>query len=162
MEWVPAENRWWFYRWLAPLAVALGGLLTLAALDALAPPDAGLGWQVAWGPVVIAIPLAEYALIALAPSIRRLGISPLGIVLGGTFLNTSYSWSDVKEVTRTEVRRATWSSVRVEVRTRLRVKSGILASEITLTPNQGERLASFLRLPSGAWTGTLRPAGAPP
>ncbi len=155
LEWVPAENRWWFYRWVAPLVVVTCAIVTLVTLSVLSPSPASLGWQLLRGLGVSMVVLVEYALVALFPSVRRLGISPLGIVVGGTLLDTSYSWSDVKQVTRTEVRRADWSSVRVEVRTRLRLKSGIFASEITLTPVQGERLARFLRLPSGERSGTL-------
>ncbi len=155
LEWVPAENRWWFYRCVAPVVVATCAIGTLVALNALSLPPASLGWQVLQALGVGMAVLAGYVVVALFPSVRRLGISPLGIVVGGTLLDTSYSWSDVKQVTRTEVRRADWSSVRVEVRTRLRLKSGIFASEITLTPVQGDRLARFLRLPSGERSGTL-------
>ncbi|MGI0129579.1 MAG: hypothetical protein ACREEC_05445, partial [Thermoplasmata archaeon] len=80
------------------------------------------------------------------PSLRRIGISPLGIVTDVGVVRTTYPWNELRAVTRTSVTQHSGNGTRTVTRTRIQVGHGLRWQSYALTPSQGDRLARFLRI----------------
>lgn len=149
-EWVSTEKRWWLPRIVVPVTVLavlvpvcvwylyhqwfqVGPPLTLAQ---------NLGLEGVFGGGVA----VELAVLYLFPSVRRIGISPTGLVVDAAFRKFRYTWPELHEVTRTQVNRFRWNQVSSVTRTRISVGFGWSFNSFALSPNQGDRLAHFLNL----------------
>lgn len=146
VEWVPAETRWWVIRVVVPVIV-IAILLAILYLEW----SANAGWATthplyAWGLVFSGLAV-EYVFLFAFPSVRRIGISPLSLVVDVGFAKHTYSWTEVNSVTRTRVNRFRWNQLSSVSRTRISVGSGVFANWFELSPQQGDRLARFLRIP---------------
>jgi hypothetical protein len=89
----------------------------------------------------------EYVFLYAFPSVRRIGISPLYLVVDIGFQKFTYPWPELKLVTRTRVEQHRWNQVSCVSRTRISVGSGIFTNWFALSPQQGDRVAQFLRIP---------------
>ena len=151
IEWVSAEKRWWLSRIVVPVTVV--AVLVLVNLWLLYHVWFPLStpWTLAQmlslegvcgGGVAV-----ELAVLYRFPSVRRIGISPTGLVVDVGFRELRYTWPELHEVTRIRVNRFRSSQVGSLSCTRISVGSGWSFSCLTLSPNQGDRLAHFLHLP---------------
>jgi hypothetical protein len=96
---------------------------------------------------IFALLAIEFTFIYAFPSVRRLGISPAGLVVDVGLRKLSYPWPSLESITRTHVSRFRWNQVSSVSRTRITLGSGLSRNTFTLSAYQGERLASFLRIP---------------
>jgi hypothetical protein len=146
VEWVRSESRWWLARFVFP---ALLGSLVLSAYFVVfyVNPSWSVFGPVVMLPIVVGCLTSQYTIMHRLPSVRRIGISPTGIVVDVGLVKQSYSWAELRDVTRTHVNELRGSQlVRVD-RTRLSVGHGLMRQGYGLSPRQGERLAQFLRIP---------------
>jgi len=149
VEWVFAGGRWWVFRWVLP-AVIVGALITLFYAQWRADPL----WISAnplyvWGAIFGAL-AAEFMVFYAFPSVRRIGLSPLYLVVDIGFQKFTYSWPEVQEISRTRVEHFRWSRVSTVNRTRISVGSGIFKNWYGLSSRQGDRLVEFLRIYRGS------------
>jgi len=146
IEWVSAGGHWWVPRIAIPAVVAAiaGLVLYLGWFVAGFGNGSSLGFVDVGLIVLLAIMLLSlYAF----PSVRRIGISPKGLIVDVGFRKFGYSWAHVNDVARTQVSHYRWNQVSSVSRTRISVGSGLTQNTFTLSPSQGERLAKFLRIP---------------
>jgi len=146
VEWVLAGKRWWLIRIAAPIIV-VGVVLTIFYMEWRADPlwvttNALYAWGLVFGALAV-----EFVLLYVFPSVRRIGISPLCLVVDIGITRFTYSWQDVNKITRTRVNSFRWNQVSSVSRTRISVGSGLFTNWFALTPQQGDRLAQFLRIP---------------
>jgi hypothetical protein len=129
----------------AASAVYLG--LLVAFYSPLTSPPHWWAFIVAPAAAVLAGAYAQIAIVREYPSLRRIGISPTTLILDSGVGGRSYSWADLQEVARTQVVVHSKSQVQFVRRTCISVWQGLRPVQIALSQNQGDRLASFLRLP---------------
>lgn len=146
VEWVPAEQRWWLARIVVGLGLVPIVFLTLFVVWWWAGGPMTWTWELgvagaAYGTIGVA-----YLLLFLLPSVRRMGISPMYLQVDTGMGEFTYTWAELREVTRTDVRRFRWNGNDSHRRTRIWVDSLLGPKSFALTPNQGARLARFLRL----------------
>lgn len=146
IEWVRSEQKWWIPRLVIPVVVVVVLAITLALEFVYGHPWSAttLGWIDA---LIFGVLAVEFAFIYLYPSVRRLGISPDGLIVDVGFRKIHYPWSQLTHVTRIHVNRFRWTAVSSISRTRISVGSGLTQNYFTLSTLQGERLARFLQLP---------------
>jgi len=146
VEWVPGGRSWWVIRVGVP-AIALGVLLSFFYTEWRTDPswastNGPLGWGLVFGTLAV-----EFVFLYAFPSVRRIGISPLCLVVDIGITKFTYSWQDVNKITRTRVNKFRWNQVSSVSRTRISVGSGFFMNWFALSPQQGDRLAQFLRIP---------------
>lgn len=146
VEWVPAGSRWWVIRIVVP-GIVIATLLCVFYLEWRANPSwAATNALYAWGLVLAALAV-EFTFLYAFPSVRRIGFSPVLLVVDIGITKYTYSWMEVNQVTRVQVNRFRWNQVSSVSRTRISVGSGLFTSSFALSPQQGDRLAQFLRIP---------------
>ncbi len=147
IEWVPAEQRWWLARIVVPFVAPPGLVLSLIIF----------WWRFEQGPVTWTWTVLFWGVISgsfgiqllalyLLPSVRRIGFSPMYLFVDVGLTQSTYSWQQLREVTRTDVRRFRWNRTDSDRHTRIRVNAYVGSTSYTLTPNQGARLSRFLRI----------------
>jgi len=145
VEWVPG-NRWWIARLVVPLVVlGVFGVILFALWQPY--PSASPINTIIFLAVDLLVIAVVFAWISIVPSVRRIGLSPAGLIVDNGASEITYAWSDVTQVTRTRINRFTWSQVKSTSRTSITLNSGLSNVTIALTLRQGERLANFLRIP---------------
>ena len=146
IEWVSAGGRWWLFRIVIPAVVAaVAGLVLYLGWFVI-----GMGSRTSFAFVEVGLLIllgVEFVFLYVFPSVRRIGISPKGLIVDVGFRKVGYPWSHVNDVTRTQVNHYRWNQVSSVSRTRISVGSGLSKNTFTLSPSQGERLANFLRIP---------------
>ena len=148
IEWVPAESRWWVFRFVIP-AIVLGLTIIMGfVLWSTAPtlPETTAGYLAVQAFLLGMVFAAFYVMYAF-PSVRRIGFSPEWLIVDVGLRKFKYRWDDLHGVTRTQVTRFRWYEVSSVSRTRISVGSGFPSYTVTLSPQQGDRLARFLRIP---------------
>lgn len=146
VEWIAAEGRWWVIRIVFPVVVIAALLVFLYAEWGVNPSWTGANPIIAdW--CILGVVALEFFLLYAVPSVRRIGISPLCLVVDIGIKKFTYSWTDVNSITRTRTNRFRWNQVSSVSRTRISVGSGLFMNWFTLSPQQGDRLAQFLRIP---------------
>ena len=146
VEWVSAGGRWWVVRIGVPVMVFVVYFAAFFVELRTDPSWAASNPLYFWPLVVLAIAV-EFLLVYAFPSVRRIGLSPLYLVVDVGVSKFSYSWADVRQVTRTRVQRFRWNQVSSISQTRVSVGSGAFRTSFALSPEQGDRLAKFLRIP---------------
>lgn len=148
IEWVPSEKQWWVVRIVVPAVVTAAVVLVIVRMWFLSggqPPTAAQS-AIIWGLIIGELAVIYLTLFAF-PSVRRIGISPMCLIVDTGLQRFTYSWSDLRRVARTEVRQFRWNQVSSVSGTRISVGSIPFVTYFTLSPNQGDRLAQFLRIP---------------
>lgn len=146
VEWVPAEGRWWVIRIVVP-AVTVAILLTFFFFEWRIDPTWAAANSLYAYALIFGALAVEFIFLYAFPSVRRIGISPLCLVVDVGIRRFSYPWPEVKQVTRTRVQQFRWNQVSSVSRTRISVGSGVFMNWFALSPQQGDRLAQFLRIP---------------
>jgi len=146
VEWVPSGKRWWVVRIVIPvIIVAL--LATFLYLQWSSSPSwNSANYALRYGATFGALVL-EFVFLYAFPSVRRIGISPLYLVVDIGIAKFTYSWPELTQITRTQVHRFRWNQVSSVNRTRIDVGRGVMVNSFALSPQQGDRLAQFLRIP---------------
>ena len=98
-------------------------------------------------PLILGVLAVELAILYAFPSVRRIGLSPLCLVVDTGIRKFTYPWADVHQVTRKRTERFRWTGTDASTVTRISVGAGFADTWFTLSPTQGERLARFLRIP---------------
>jgi hypothetical protein len=146
IEWVSGEKRWWVYRIVIP-AIVLAGLLTFFILEWSATSYLTLSnFYFSYALVFVALGV-EFGFLYAFPTVRRIGISPTRLIVDIGLHKFRIPWSEVNQVTRTRINRYGWHQVSSVSRTRISVGDGLWRNWFVLSPEQGDRLASFLRIP---------------
>ncbi|MGP8076464.1 MAG: hypothetical protein ACLP8Y_07020 [Thermoplasmata archaeon] len=148
IEWVSAGTRWWVVRIVIPVIILAIALTVFIVGVATAPSwAASTTHQVLLdGFIVCALAVDLYCLSAF-PSVRRIGISPKWLIVDVGYRKFRNPWDDLHQIIRTRESRFRWYQVSSVSRTRISVGSGFPSFTVTLSPQQGERLAQFLRIP---------------
>ena len=148
IEWVRGTRRWWVFRYVPAtlLVVIIVGLLVdawfLARVYWFSPPGLFYFWGIFGSGFAI-----ELVLLSIFPSVRRIGLSPLGFIADTGVRRVTYPWPRVSEIVRTSTRRYRASVFRSADRTRVKVDGG-LGGVYALTEEQADSLARFLQLRS--------------
>jgi hypothetical protein len=151
VEWVPGPRLWWLPR-LLPLAVGLAIYLTVAGdvlLFGVPFPSSTYGFEWVFLPVVLLVPVLFVVLwqfLARVPSVRNLGIAPWGLTLDFGITTETHSWSEVYSLVRTVETHYQGREAVVARGMRLRLSGHWMAPEISLSPQQADRVARFLRI----------------
>jgi hypothetical protein len=145
VEWVSGPRSWWLARF--GVGIAASALLVIDLLLVLRGGFTSLSpyaWLAVWL-VFLPVYLAQWILLSRIPSVRRIGISPRGLTVDYGLAVHPYAWPDLVSLTRVNETRYSWTGPTTVVRTRIRL-GGIWGTKLTLTPEQGDRLARFLRV----------------
>ena len=145
VEWVPAEQRWWLGRTVGFALIPIVGV-TLFALWWRSGSPLTSTWEIGLAGATYGAMGVGFLFMFLFPSVRRLGFSPMYLVVDTGLVEFIYTWADLREVTRTDVRHFRWNRTDSHRRTRIWVNSALGPKCFALTPNQGARLARFLRI----------------
>jgi hypothetical protein len=146
VEWVKGGGRWWVTRVGVP-AIVTATLIGFFLIEWRTDPVWATNNSFYGFGLILCATAVESVFIYSFPSVRRIGISPLCLVVDVGLQKFTYSWTDVKEVTRTRVGRFRWNQVSSVSRTRISVGSGLFRNWFSLSAEQGDRLAQFLRIP---------------
>jgi hypothetical protein len=146
VEWVSARGRWWVFRFGVP-AIVVGILLAFFFYEWATDPS----WAEAnflYAELMVLGALGVDAILLWKhPSVRRIGISPLYLAVDIGIIEFTYSWPEVRQVTRVRIDRFRANQLDSASRTRIAVGSGLSRTWYTLSLQQGDRLARFLRIP---------------
>jgi len=147
VEWVDGPRYWWAVRWSpgSVFAVAFGSLLAyiilfarraLLSLTVLAVFDGSF----------FAILGAGIVLLYWVPSLRRMGISPDGLIMDVGRRQVGYHWNEVHPVVRTRATGPGAQSTVPAIETRVADGKGFRKNYFVLSSEQGDRLARYLKL----------------
>ena len=146
IEWVPGGRHWWVARVLIP-----GAVIVLLILFLVGELGYSLFWPAGSFPFTLVVSFAglavEFFFLFAIPSVRRIGISPTSLIVDVGVRKLRYPWNEVNQITRTRVDRFRWNQVSSVSRTRISVGAGAWVNWFSLSPEQGDRLARFLRIP---------------
>ena len=147
VEWVKGSRFWWAYRFAPTLAAIPAVLLLIDFFRSPAGPPPEWLWLTVLGITDLGI-LLQFLVVRSYPSIRALGISPTQLVVDFGLVRQSYAWPEVRAVSRSLESSYSRYGVMRQHRTRLSVGTGLLYRNVfTLSQSQGDRLATFLRVP---------------
>lgn len=143
VEWVQGSRYWWTRFLTAP---AFAALVVGEIWEGLHDPSwmvNGPGLACFWGVFLAILAVQSVLLFYSAP--RRVGLSPAGLTVDLGLIPRTYPWHRVVQVTRTRVYRNPSNQIPTTCRTRVSLID--TWNDIRLTRAQGDRLASFLRIP---------------
>ena len=148
IEWVRGTRGWWVFRYVPAtiLGIIILGLLLDVVLFSRTYWTTSPGFFYFYGIIASGFAI-EAVLLSIFPSVRRIGLSPLGFTVDWGIRRVTYPWPRVSEIVRTSTSRYRGSVFRSVGRTRVKV-DGTLGSIYTLTEEQGDSLAGFLHLRS--------------
>ena len=149
VEWVLGPRGWWVPVWGPLIAVTPVVALSLVYFGqglASNSPSAALYSLLPVLVLVVALG-CSLALRWWLPSVRRLGITPSGLIFD-IGLQFRYPWAQIYRVSRTPVTRhvGDWRSAGIRTRVQAESSLGTRILIVTLSARQGDRLAQVLGL----------------
>jgi len=104
-------------------------------------------YLVAWYGSIVSFLVVEFLILRFVPSVRRVGVSPGGLVVDIGILKIAHPWSELTQSVRTsEKRYHSQGDTQLISRTRIVFGRSIVRTEFMLSPTQGDLLTRYLHL----------------